>query len=204
MLVRQTPPSTSVGPTRVPDHIVDLACAQALTVVPVPEVVLELWSDNGGMLPRALRKLGARQGFALHSGLPDRTAVPVENDSGEDVDDVTRGHIEGGLVAADVVMGMLPWRWAARPLMLRTDDVDIELIDDPACAELVRACWLMPSTGVAVVIAGPGFVARRSPHSVAANLPLLGIRLLAARPLDRGAFRPASGRGRIMLVFGRT
>ena len=186
--------------SRVPDQVIDLVCSEAASVVGRPDLVLELWSDLGEMLPRALATLGAEQGLALRSApqaIGPQQLEPVQSES-----KIRYGLMADGPVPAQVVVGVLPWRWAPQPARVQTPDGDVDLVDDPACVALLRACWLMPRPGVAGVVVGPGFFARRGPDSVAANLSRLGLRVINVHTLDRGAFRPAAARGRLLLVLG--
>lgn len=185
---------------RVPDRIVDLVCSEAASVVDQPELVLELWSELGEILPRALGALGASRGVALRSDPEGFDLRPREHRESDPR--IAHGCMADGPISASVVVGVLPWRWAPEPACVHTGDEVIDLVDDRASVALLRACWMMPTPGVAAVIVGPGFVARRSPNSVAANLGRLGLRVINAHTLDRGLFRPASGRGRILLVLG--
>jgi hypothetical protein len=182
---------------RVPDEVVSLVCDEVIATVGTPDSVLELWSERGQLLPRALGILQPRRALALVSSEQAVTAGEPP------VADLRLGVMTEEPEPAQVVLGVPPWRWAPRQLTLATRAGPIELCDDPAHVTLLRACVAMPQDGVALAIVGLGFLARRGSATVAANLGRFGVRITRARVLDRGLFRPASGTGRVMIVLRR-
>lgn len=182
---------------RVPDTVLDLVCDEVAAAVGAPDSMLELWSERGQMLPRALEVLRPRRAQALIS-VPD--AVPAEWSC---VAGLRLGVMEDEPEPAQVVIGVPPWRWAPSPVTLCTGAGPVQLCDDPAHVALLRACLAMPPDGLAVPIVGLGFLARRGGATVAANLGRFGIGVTRAVALDPGLFRPASGPGRVLLVLRR-
>jgi hypothetical protein len=176
---------------RVPDQVLDLVCAEVVAAVGAPDSVLELWSERGQMLPRAMDVLRPRRAQALFSSpaaLPSDPRLRI-------------GVMEDHPEPAQVVLGLPPWRWAPTPATLSGPGGEVRLCDDPAHVALLRACAAMPQGGVAAAIVGLGFLARRGGATVAANLCRFGIRISRVVQLDRGLFRPASAPGRVLLVL---
>jgi hypothetical protein len=182
---------------RVPDAVLGLVCDEVVAAVGAPDSVLELWSERGQMLPRAVTALQSRRAQALFSS-PD--AVPAALFS---VVGLRIGAMEDEPEPAQVVLGVPPWRWAPSPVTLSTRNGPVQLCDDPAHVTLLRACVAMPQDGVAAAVVGLGFLARRGGATVAANFGRFGIRITRVLPLERGLFRPASGPGRVLLVLRR-
>lgn len=176
---------------RVPDQVLDLVCAEVVAAVGAPDSVLELWSERGQMLPRAIDVLRPRRAQAL-SGSP--AALPA-------VPGLRTGTMEDQPEPAQVVLGVPPWRWAPTRVTLSGPVGPVPLCDDPAHITFLRACVAMPQDGVAAAIVGLGFLARRGGATVAANLGRFGVRITRVLELDRGLFRPASGPGRVLLVL---
>ncbi len=183
--------------SRVPDDLLEMLSGEVASIVGAPEILLELWSDQGQMLPRAIELLRPERAVALFS---DGDAITARHRS---VPGLTVGVMAESFPPAQAVLGILPWRWAPRPVTVRTPDGEVHLNDDPASVTLLHACLAMPPEGVTAAIVGPGFVARRGTGSVAANLKRLGLCTVRAITLDRGLFRPTSGRGRILLLLRR-
>jgi hypothetical protein len=182
---------------RVPDEVLSLVCDEVVAAVGTPDSVLELWSERGQMLPRALAILRPRCASALVSS---EQAIPAVEPP---VASLRFGAMADEPEPAQVVLGVPPWRWAPSPVTLSTRAGPVELCDDPAHVALLRACGAMPQDGVAAAIVGLGFVARRGGATVGANLGRFGIRITRVLALDRGLFRPASGPGRVLLVLRR-
>lgn len=182
---------------RVPDEVLSLVCAEVAAAVGTPDSVLELWSERGQMLPRALRVLQPRHARALVSS---KEAAPAGEHPAVGL---RLGAMVDDPEPAQVVLGVPPWRWAPSPVTLSTPAGPVELCDDPALVTLLRACAAMPPDGIAVAIVGLGFIARRGTTTVAANLGRFGVRITRVLALDRGLFLPASGPGRVLLVLRR-
>lgn len=179
---------------RVPDQVLDLLCAEVLAAVGAPDSVVELWSERGQMLPRAMEALGPGRARALFTG-PEGPAVWPS------VAGLRIGAMEDPPEPAQVVLGVPPWRWAPRPVTVSSPHGPVPLCDDPAHITFLHACVAMPQDGVAAAIVGLGFLARRGGSTVAANLGRFGIRITRVLALDPGLFRPASGPGRVLLVL---
>lgn len=182
---------------RVPDGVLGLVCDEVVAAVGTPDSVLELWSERGQMLPRALGVLQPRRAQALVSS-PDDVPAARLSFAG-----LRLGTVEDEPEPAQVVLGVPPWRWAPTPVTLSTRDGPVQLCDDPAHVTLLRACVAMPQDGVAAAIVGLGFLARRGGATVAANFSRFGIGITRVLALERGLFRPASGPGRVLLVLRR-
>lgn len=182
---------------RVPDGVLGLVCDEVVAAVGTPDSVLELWSERGQMLPRALEVLQPRRAQALVSS-PDDVPAARLSFAG-----LRLGTVEDEPEPAQVVLGVPPWRWAPTPVTLSTRDGPVQLCDDPAHVTLLRACVAMPQDGVAAAIVGLGFLARRGGATVAANFSRFGIGITRVLALERGLFRPASGPGRVLLVLRR-
>ncbi len=180
---------------RVPDQVLDLVCAEVVGAVGTPDSVLELWSERGQMLPRAMEALQPRRAQALFSS---PSAVPAAPPS---VPNLRIGTIDNQPEPAQVVLGVPPWRWAPSSVTLSTCGGPVPLCDDPANVTLLRACVTMPESGIATAIVGLGFLGRRGDATVAANLWRFGIRITRLVELDRGLFRPTSGPGRVLVVL---
>jgi hypothetical protein len=180
---------------RVPDEVLDLVCAEVVAAVGAPDSVLELWSERGQMLPRAMEALQPRRAQALFSSA---SAVPAAQPS---VPNMCIGTIENQPEPAQVVLGVPPWRWAPSPVTLSSCDGPVPLCDDPANITLLRACVTMPASGIAIAIVGLGFLGRRGGATVAANLWRFGVHITRVVELDRGLCRPASGAGRVLVVL---
>ncbi len=182
---------------RVPDAVLGLVCDEVVAAVGTPDSVLELWSERGQMLPRALGVLKPRRAQAL----ADR--MDAESAGGSSVPGLRLGSMEDEPEPAQVVLGVPPWRWAPSPVTLPTPDGPVQLCDDLAHIALLRACVAMPQDGLAAPIVGLGFLARRGGATVSANLWRFGIGITRIVALDRGLFRPASGPGRLLVVLRR-
>jgi hypothetical protein len=182
---------------RVPDQVLALVCDEVLAAVGPPASLVELWSERGQMLPRALATLQPRRARALVSTPGALASAPLPTA------DLHVGVMADEPEPAQVVLGVLPWRWAPSRVTLASGDGPVPLCDDAASVALLRACAAMPEDGVAAVVVGLGFLARRAGASVAENLGLFGVRITRAVALDRGLFRPASEQGRVLLVLRR-
>jgi hypothetical protein len=183
---------------RVPDEVLELLCQEVVAAVGTPESVLELWAERGQMLPRALGILQPRRARALVSS-PDTVPAALFPTPG-----LQLGAMEDEPEPAQAVLGVPPWRWAPSRVTLAGRSGPVELCDDPAHVTLLRACVALPRDGVAAVVVGLGFLARRGSGTVAANCERFGIRITRALALDRSLFRPASGPGRVLVVLRRS
>lgn len=113
------------------------------------------------------------------------------------------GAMGAGVETAQVVLAVLPWRWAPVAVTLSAPDGAVGIRDDPACVTVLRACCAMPEDGVATIVVGLGFLARRGGATVGANLARFGVHLTGVDALPTRLFLPASAPGRLLLTLRR-
>lgn len=113
------------------------------------------------------------------------------------------GAMGSDVETAQVVLAVLPWRWAPSAVTLPAPNGAVVIRDDPACVTILRACCEMPEDGVAAIVAGLGFLARRGGATVGANLARFGLQVTGVEPLPKGLFHPRSAPGRLLLTLRR-
>lgn len=147
------------------------------------------------MTPSVIEALRPRRARALLSD------ADVEPEALRAVPGLELGVMGAGAETAQVVLAVLPWRWAPVAVTLSAPDGAVVIRDDPACVTVLQACCAMPEDGVAIIVVGLGFLARRGGATVGANLSRFGIHLTGVVALPKGVFLPASAPGRVMLTL---
>lgn len=98
-----------------------------------------------------------------------------------------------------VTVAVMPWRWRTVDELVDVGDRVLEVHDDPAHIDLLRAAAGAPAGSVMVVVAGLGFLARPGARTVARSFGDVGLVVESVRRLPSRLFTPASAVPRVLI-----
>lgn len=130
----------------------------------------------------------------------------AQRDLADDVEARVRGIgavSEQGGADVDVLVAVMPWRWRGVKQSVELQGRIVELHDDPAHIDLVRAASAARPGSVAVVVAGLGFLARPGTQTVARSLDDAGLVVEDVRRLPSRFFTPAASTPRVLIRMRR-